>query len=254
MKISIITIVYNDKHHICRTINNILSQTARNSIEYIVVNGASTDGTTELISQYGDDIDINICEPDTGIYNAMNKGLRVASGDYVMFINSGDRLDDKKTIEYIIDAIGPNRPKVVYGHYRECKSNVLSSIIPCRSYTKIWYGPVASHQSMLYLLKHIRGNCLWYDESYRIAADYKFTAEAITKAGSDILQLDLCISDFDVAGVSSTNQNLGLTEANRVRREVFGWNGFKIALITILLIGARYTKKYLKPLYKLLRY
>lgn len=254
MKISIITIVYNDKNHIGQTIESILNQSARQEIEYIIVDGMSTDGTSEIIRGYGDKVDKYICEPDKGIYDAMNKGLAAAAGDYVMFINSGDKLHASTTIEEIIAAIGAKMPKVAYGHYCEWDGSKCSSYIPCRKPDKIWYGPVAAHQSMVYSLPHIRTHGLAYDLSYRIAADYKFTAQAIKHAESDVMPMDIYVADFDITGVSSTNQNAGLREANRVRKEVFGWNKASIALITAALLGARYTKRYLRPIYNLLRH
>lgn len=221
MKISIITIVYNDINHISDTIESVIGQTAFSKIEYVIVDGASTDGTSSVIERYCDKIDRYICEPDKGIYNAMNKGIRVATGDYIMFINSGDRLTDNNVVSNIISAIGLKRPDVLYGSYREVSSDGFASkVIPCRNPDKIWYGPVASHQSMIYRVEHLRMHNIEYDESYRIAADYKLTAEAINMAES-VLKTDICISDFDISGVSSTNQNKGLKEANRVRREAY---------------------------------
>lgn len=253
MKVSVITIVYNDVSNIGRTLQSVINQTHRN-IEYIVVDGASTDGTSEIIRRYTDHIDKYICEPDTGIYNAMNKGLREATGDYVIFINCGDRFSANDTVAKIIAAIGMETPDVVYGNYREfnSNSNETSQVISCRSANKIWYGPVASHQSTLYRLKHLQNHGLSYDESYKIAADYKLTAQAIVAAKST-LKTDICVSDFDTSGISSNNQNLGLKEANRVRREVMGWSVARIMLLTAILLCARFTKKYLNPIYKLLR-
>lgn len=254
MKISIITIVYNDVDHIADTIENIIGQTAFCSIEYIVVDGASTDGTSDIIKRYLDKIDSYICEKDSGIYNAMNKGLKNATGDYAVFINCGDRLSDEHVIEHVIKAIGNKIPDVVYGDYREVKSyGKPSRVIPCRESKKIWYGPVTSHQSTFYRIQHLREHNLLYDESFRIAADYKLTAQAISLADS-ILKTDICISDFDVSGVSNTNQNLGLREANRVRREVFHWSPLRISALTCVLLSTRYLKKYCYPLYTLLRH
>lgn len=253
-KISIITIVYNDVAHIEATLLNVIGQTAFNKIEYIVVDGASTDGTSAIIGKYLSKISKYICEKDSGIYNAMNKGLREATGDFVLFINSGDKLSSPTTIANIIDSIGDKLYDVVYGSYKEIQyGRKESAVIPCRSPNKIWYGPVASHQSVLYRLDFLRGYNLEYDESYKIAADYKITAQAIIKA-SNILQLKMCISNFDVSGISSTNQNCGLMEANRVRREVLGWGTIRIFALTIVLQGSRYLKKYLRPIYNLLRY
>lgn len=254
MKISIVTIVFNDATHIKQTIDSVVSQTRRDCIEYIVIDGASTDGTSAIITNHINDIDIYICEPDTGIYNAMNKGLSYASGDYVMFINSGDRFHSNNVVSDIIDRIQSKMPDIAYGDYCEVKGENLSKIIPCRNFSKIWYGPVASHQSMIYSRSLLITNDITYDESYKIAADYKFTAQAIKASHQNsILKLNICISDFDVSGVSSKNQNLGLFEANRVRKEVFNWGKLSIATITIMLFGARYLKHYLRPLYNLIR-
>lgn len=255
MKISIVTIVYNDAAHIEATLQSVVEQTAFNAVEYIVVDGESTDGTSEIIDGYRQKLALYIREADSGIYNAMNKGLTRATGDYVIFINSGDKLSDKHVIANILKSIGTACPDVVYGHYREVghQSGGNTGVIVCRNSDKIWYGPVASHQSTFYSLAHLRKHNLGYDETYRIAADYKLTAQAI-KLASSILKTDICVSDFDVSGVSSTNQNLGLAEANRVRKEVFGWSPLRIWGLTSVLLSARYAKKYMNPLYRLLRY
>ena len=172
----------------------------------------------------------------------------------MIFINSGDKLTSNTTIAAVINSIGNNTYDVIYGAYREIYSgDKKSPIIPCRRPQKIWYGPVASHQSVFYRLDFLRTYNLKYDESYKIAADYKLTAQAIKNAKS-ILQLNICISYFDVSGISSTNQDLGLIEANRVRREVFCWGTIRIYSLSIVLLSARYLKSYLKPLYCLMRY
>ena len=223
MKISVVTIVYNDVVNIEHTLKNVIGQTAIDKIEYIVVDGASDDGTSEIIRRYQPRLARYICEPDTGIYNAMN------------------------------NCIGNEVPDVVYGHYREVSDNKHDSrVIPCRNSDKIWYGPVAAHQSTLYRLEHLRNNGLRYDETYKIAADYKLTAQAI-KTAQNILKTDICISDFDISGVSSKNQDLGLKEANKVRREVFKWCKFRIAILTVVLLSSRYFKRFAFPLYSIIR-
>lgn len=253
MKISVITIVYNDVAHIESTLLNVIGQTAFANIEYIVVDGASTDGTSEIISQYADKISLYIREKDSGIYEAMNKGLDNSTGEYVIFVNCGDRLSDMNVIENIIRKIKDNAPDVIYGNYREISDGESNSkVIPCRNSDKIWYGPVAAHQSTLYRLEHLRNNGLRYDETYKIAADYKLTAQAI-KTAQNILKTDICISDFDISGVSSKNQDLGLKEANKVRREVFKWCKFRIAILTVVLLSSRYFKRFAFPLYSIIR-
>ena len=88
MKLSIITVVLNDHHNIEKTIQSILNQNIK--LEYIVVDGSSTDGTLEIIEKYKDNIDILISQKDSGIYNAMNKAIEMASGEWICFMNSGD--------------------------------------------------------------------------------------------------------------------------------------------------------------------
>ena len=260
MRITVVTIVYNDVRSIERTLLSVLGQTANKDIEYIVVDGASTDGTSEIIKRYTDRISKYICEPDTGIYNAMNKGLSSATGDYVQFINSGDAYSSPTVVEEIIASIDNKSPEVaepfdiVYGNYREIKGiHNVGTVIPCRNADKIWYGPIASHQSMLYRVSHLRDYGICYDETYRIAADYKLTAQAVVSARC-VLKTDICISDFDISGVSSTNQNQGLAEANRVRKEVFRWGKIRIAALSAVLLFARYTKRYCNPIYQALRH
>ena len=100
-----------------------------------------------------------------------------------MFINSGDRLASSDVIEQMIQAVENELPDVAYGNYCETSDGVApSKVIPCRNRDKIWYGMVASHQSNLYRMQHLRNHHIRYDESYRIAADYKLTAQAIKMA------------------------------------------------------------------------
>src|ERR1700761_112956 len=101
-RLSIITIVYNNASDIERTILSVINQTYKN-IEYIIIDGASTDGTLNIIGKYRDSISKLVSEPDKGIYDAMNKGLQQATGDYVLFMNSGDEIYAGDTVEKIFN-------------------------------------------------------------------------------------------------------------------------------------------------------
>ncbi len=255
MKISVITIVYNDVSHIVQTMHSVLQQTARDSIDYIIIDGASDDGTSELIRSCEMQPDVYVREKDKGIYNAMNKGLRYASGDFVIYINSGDSFVAHNVVERVIHSISECEriPIIAYGDYREKHGVHYGQPIPSRKYNKIWYGPVASHQSTFYNLHFLRSNELSYDENYKVAADYKLTLEVIKMANENVLQMPFCISNFDVQGVSSKNQNMGLFEANRARREILGWGWIREYLLTLLLLGARIMRHHGKGLYSFLR-
>ena len=255
MKISVVTIVYNDRSNIGRTMDSVLGQTARQQIEYLVIDGASTDGTSDLIRARCREVDVYVCEKDRGIYDAMNKGIDRATGDYVLFMNSGDCFTNNRVVEEVIQAVSEQTalPDLVYGNYRECQNGSASAPIPSRHYSKIWYGPVASHQSTFYNLHFLNRHHLSYDLGYKIAADYKLTLTVVQRSEGNILQLPLCISDFDITGVSNNHQDDGLREANRARREILGWGKGKEWALTVMALTARYAKRFLGPLYGKLR-
>lgn len=255
MKISVITIVYNDKNNIERTINSVINQTAINNLEYIVIDGMSNDGTSDIIKSFADKIDLYINEKDTGIYNAMNKGIKYASGDYIIFMNSGDTFSNHTVLENVISSINvrSNYPSLVYGDYRNVINGVKTKIIPSRKPELIWYGFITAHQSVFYNLRFLRENNIRYDENYKIAADYKMTLEVLKKSNYKALRLPLCISDFDMSGISNHNQNLGLEEANKVRRELLKWGFLKEKSLTLILLLTRFIRTHFSVLHSYLR-
>ena len=101
MKLSVVTIVYNDIQHIEKTILSVLGQSYSN-IEYIIIDGGSNDGTIDLIKKYSDNISFWLSEPDNGLYDAMNKGIENVSGDFICFLNSGDLFYDNNTVENLL--------------------------------------------------------------------------------------------------------------------------------------------------------
>lgn len=249
---SVVTIVYNDVKNISRTIESVINQNF-DGVEYIVVDGASTDGTSDKIKPYLSRISSYVCEKDSGIYNAMNKGLELVKGDYVLFMNSGDVFSDHFVLERISELIGDSRPALVYGDYQESLDGKTISKRQCRESDKIWWGPVASHQSTFYNVSFLRRYGLKYDETYRIAADYNLTLKVITLSNGNVLKTNICVSDFDISGASNVNQDRGLAEANRARHEVLKWGKIRCSALKVLLLTARYTKRFARPVYNLLR-
>ena len=254
IKISIVTIVYNGESYVERTIKSVIYQTYKN-IEYILIDGASTDGTMKIVECNREYFHTIISEPDKGIYNAMNKGLRLASGDYVIFMNAGDRLASDDVLEKVVASVGNESqlPDLIYGNYREMGESALEKVIPCYSHERAWYGMFASHQSIFYRLGILRDNNITFDETYKVAADYKLTLQTVI-TGKKFLKLPFCISAFDVSGVSCKNQDLGLYEADRVRKEVLKMSLIKRHGIIVISKTSRYVKKYLGFLYRIYRY
>ena len=114
MLLTIITITYNAERFLERTLKSVQQQ-SRPDVEYLLIDGGSKDGTLALAKQYQEVLSNVVSEPDKGIYDAMNKGLRLAKGQYVWFMNAGDQVFDHQTVERIIKVINTNQPDVIYG-------------------------------------------------------------------------------------------------------------------------------------------
>ena len=255
VQFSIVTISYNGEKEIERTIKSVINQSYKN-YEYILIDGASSDGTMKIVNKYREHFAKIVSEPDTGIYNAMNKGLKLCTRDYVLFANCGDMLASPLVLESVANDIMSNyhdMPDLVYGSYQEYNNGAIGSVIPCRSHKKVWYGMFASHQSIFCKLSVINQNNICFDESYKIAADYKFILTMV-KYSKSFLQLKQSISLFDVTGVSSVNQDCGLAEADMARKEVMNYSWLRRKLVVEFSLVARFAKKHFRDIYKILRY
>ena len=170
-KVTVVTVVFNDVAHIESTMLSVIGQTYKN-IEYIVIDGKSNDGTTNIIRQYSYKITTWISEPDKGIYDAMNKGLVLATGDYIIFMNSGDKFVSETVLEHIFDSVTSN-PDVIYGHTIGIHKNgrLRQRLLPF--YESDQYCPTVGicHQS--FLVKTDMAKKLMFDIAYKVCADHK---------------------------------------------------------------------------------
>lgn len=205
-KVSVITICWNCVGEIERTIKSVLDQTYPN-IEYIVIDGASTDGTLDVINRYKNDITIMVSEPDKGIYNAMNKGVRLATGRWCIFMNAGDKFVSDNVV---FDMFATNHPKastkVYYGNTtfayedRTKKSlkavPVYPTILRCQPYC---------HQSAFFNIEDKRQP--FFDEQYKIASDYNTSLWYYSKFGKAAFEhRDVLVSEFAAFGGASTSE------------------------------------------------
>jgi glycosyltransferase involved in cell wall biosynthesis len=178
-KISIVTVVYNAEDHIEQTINSIINQTYQN-IEYVIVDGGSTDKTLDIIKNYDKHISLWISEKDNGIYDAMNKALNLITGDYVWFMNAGDEIYSKTTVEEIFKDF-PNED-VFYGKTQLIKQdgNVLKITTTPQSlnWKSFQFGMVVSHQSIIFKSSLISK----YDLSYKIVSDQDWIINNLKKS------------------------------------------------------------------------
>jgi glycosyltransferase involved in cell wall biosynthesis len=165
--VSIVTVVFNAKDDVEKTIKSVMNQTY-NNIEHIVIDGSSNDGTVEVIKKYENHIDYWISQEDDGIYDAMNKGIKAAKGDWINFMNAGDVFFEPKTLD-----------KVGFGMHKESSLIYGNSIINNKveftaPLNQLKYGVImACHQSMFFSLDLKHRSYVYYDLSYRVNADYE---------------------------------------------------------------------------------
>ena len=182
-KISIITVTYNAKNVIQPTIGSVIDQTYSN-IEYIIVDGSSTDGTVDIINKYREHVSKFISEPDKGIYDAMNKGLQAATGDFVWFMNAGDLIYNPDTLENVFSSADGIHADVIYGQTmvigNDGQEIGLRRLKPGKNFT--WrdyrFGQLISHQSFIAR----RELCPPYDLTYKCSADTDWQLKVLRKA------------------------------------------------------------------------
>lgn len=207
MLFSIITITRDNIEGLKKTQDSLHWQVCRD-FEWIVIDGASKDGTKKFLQTVTAHW---ISEKDHGIYDAMNKGIGYATGNYLLFLNAGDTLASPDTLERVKEAMA-SAPDFIYGDSIEADNHK-----PARHHSGILSGMFTHHQSMFYN-RHLLGP-LRYDTSYKIAADYKFTLAFLKKSGV-ILYCPFPVCIFEQGGVSQTHVRHGRIEQFRARREL----------------------------------
>ncbi len=203
MKLSIITVNLNNKEGLQKTIDSVVSQTFKD-FEWIVIDGGSTDGSKELIEKYSDHISYWVSEPDKGIYNAMNKGIGVAKGEYLEFLNSGDYLNDHNTLSEFFSV--SNQSDILYGNTLLQSDGKLVRIPQQKNYLTCYHMACGTicHPSA-FIKKKLFDDFGLYDETLKIVSDWKFFFETIIIRKCSISYYDIDIVVFDNHGISSTN-------------------------------------------------
>ena len=172
MKISIITVCYNSEKTIEDTINSVLNQTYAD-FEYLIIDGKSKDNTINIVNKYVNDKRIKfLSEKDNGLYDAMNKGIKLATGDIIGIINSDDILYDNNVFQMIVDNYD-NNTDILHGnvvYYDETLTNIKRDYVPGEKNKDYWCG---AHPSM-YIKKEVFDKVGLYNTNYRIVADYDF--------------------------------------------------------------------------------
>ncbi|MEO6520884.1 MAG: glycosyltransferase family 2 protein [Mucilaginibacter sp.] len=218
--LSVITVVYNNAADIERTMLSVLNQTYTN-IEYIVIDGSSTDGTLDIIKKYQNRIAKLISKSDKGIYDAMNKGLKIATGDYVLFMNSGDELYATDTVAKIF-ATEPDAD-IYYGETEIINSNGQSmgqrrhKAPEQFTWKGFKLGMSISHQAI-----YIKRNLIDpYDPQYQLSADIDWIIRAAKKAKT-IVNTRMYIAKYLFGGMSKQKHKQSLMERYQIMRKHYG--------------------------------
>lgn len=232
MKISIVTITYNAAEVLQRTLDSISSQSYRD-IEHLIIDGASKDDTLRMAEAYRLQISYTVIiqsEPDKGIYDAMNKGLRMATGDYIVFMNAGDTFHDERTLERVLgEGMREKQPAVLYGDTdivdmegRFLRKRHLSvpNHLTWRSFRQ---GMLVCHQAFYARLDIARD--IPYDLQYRHSADVDWCIRVMKEAERrhlPLMRVPGVVADFQDGGDTTQNHRASLKERFTVMRHHYG--------------------------------
>ena len=224
-KFSVITVCYNAQATLEDTIQSVIAQTYHH-VEYIIVDGASKDRTLSIINRYRDRIATVVSEPDKGLYDAMNKGLRLATGDYVCFLNAGDSFHEDDTLQQMVHTLREltELPDVLYGetelvdaegHFVRMRRLQAPEHLTWRSFR---HGMLVCHQA--FFAKRTLAEP--YDLSYRFSADFDWCIR-IMKKSKVLHNTHLTLIDYLEEGMTTRNHKASLHERFRIMARHYGW-------------------------------
>lgn len=230
LKLSIITINLNNAQGLRKTMESVFSQTS-DDFEYIVVDGGSTDGSKEIILEFAkqqSDKPTNlqftwISEPDRGIYHAMNKGIRIAKGEYCQFLNSGDWLVASDVTSRMLDKLPES--SIVYGNMIKQLTNgkiLYNKEIPAISFLTFYTGTL--NHSPSYIKRSLFRKYGIYDENLKIVSDWKFFLIAIALNNEKVSYQDVDVTCFDMHGTSNVYKELDRIERETVLKQLIPAN------------------------------
>lgn len=201
-KLSIITINLNNAEGLAKTIESVLNQSFKD-FEYIIIDGASTDNSPQIIASIQDRLAYYVSEPDRNVYHAMNKGTAQASGIYCLYLNSGDCLASATILDELF-AFNPTEDIVYCNDYAvHASGEIEKRIYPDLLSFKYLYCTSIAHQSTI-IKKNILISCDGYDERYRLIADWEFFFKSIIIKNVIYRHLPLFMTLFDMGGIGTT--------------------------------------------------
>ncbi|PIA78158.1 hypothetical protein BFR04_07230 [Gaetbulibacter sp. 4G1] len=221
MKLSVITINYNDYKGLQKTLESVFGQSYKNC-ELIVIDGNSSDASKSYLEKNSSKIDYWISEPDKGIYNAMNKGLLRATGDYVLFLNSGDWFTTNDVISKALNLF--TGEDIIYGNlinrYNKDKCIVNKGASGKQLTLKHFFDGSSLAFPATFFKRIIFNNYGNFDETLKVVSDWKFFIETIILNNASVKYIDIEIAYFDMNGISNSSFNLKTNERKQVLQEL----------------------------------
>lgn len=221
---SIITICKENLSELKKTYYSVLNQTYRD-FEWIVIDGGSSDGTREWLIEKN--IPTWLSEPDSGIYNALNKGIFLSTGKYIIFMNSGDCFVGDNILTDCQSIIEQKHfPAFVYGDSIDISENGASYYRKAKNYKENWKGMITQHQAMLFNKEKLEN--LLYADDYKLSGDYAFISSVLKGLNEiEILYLNFSVCKFSMGGLNESKRFDALKEDFKIRKEII-----RIPLIT----------------------
>ena len=217
--VTVITVVLNGEQHLEQTIRSVLEQSYAN-IEYLVLDGGSTDGTLEIIGRYEDRIDSWVSEPDAGIYDAMNKGIARARGELIGLLNADDYYEPDGVAAAVASYRRSGKAGIYYGHTYLLQEDLgLRYEYPARN--QHWRGMGFCHPAM-FAHRQVYREVGEYDQRYRLAADYDFLLRALERKVA-LIPVDAYLVNYRNSGLSASNLAASLGEIGHINRLHFGF-------------------------------
>ena len=210
-KISIITVTYNSEKYLEQTILSVINQKYPN-LEYIIIDGDSSDRTLEIIKKYEDSITYWVSEKDNGIYDAINKGILVSTGEFIGIINSDDWYEEN-AFNRILNSICKEETKIIHGVLRLWDNE---NIIGLQGYTSNFLENGMISHPTCFINRHIYFNISLYDTQYKIAADYDLMLKCFLNNKIKFTHQEHIIANFRLSGISNKYTKLRRKETNEI--------------------------------------
>lgn len=249
--LAIVTVVRDDLPGLLATRASLLAQ-SRPDFDWIVVDGASTDGTAEWLRAHADEPRWWRSAPDRGLYHAMNIGLAAATAPAVLFLNAGDALAGPLVVERLLSALR-DRPEadLLYGDSLERQTDGSVVLKPARSHRAAGLGMFTHHQAILYRRDRLDG--LRFDERFAVGADYAFTLRALASARS-VVRLAMPVCLCAPPGLSSRLPATGRRDQQRIRTEILGYGRVRNRAVAAVQCASFAVRRCFPATYKRLRF